>query len=609
MILREDDERPCPPVIRDVLVKRDGWSLYDESVAPEDQPPFHLFWKTNRFYPSQINACVYPYQRCNHYPKSSEITKKDGLYRHMKRMRVVHGAGLFNFVPETFTLPNEYVKFCQFFADERDKAQTLHEQQQQQGSSASGTTIPATTALPSCGNRNRGPNPLFICKPAELSRGRKIFVFDDIGELTYDCSSVVQRYVDRPLLIFGHKVDFRIYVLVTSFQPLRMYIYDNFLTRFSGEEYNTDSKDNFVHLTNYSVTKTSTSDALRNAGVGETCKWDGDRTREYFASCGVDFSLLWTRIETLVRCTVLSIFHLVPQKQQCFELYGFDILFDEQLQPWLIEANFSPALAVESDVDVRVKHGLIHDLVQTLNIQQRPTVYGGSDDDVETPDISSRGVQAPSPTTNRPPRSGGDIGGCHKSTTPVPKKSSSFVSARTMQTKASGADAAPMRVGRDALPRVGSAGARTQSSQPPTLSGPSAQAARSVRGTPPAGNGAAAVRGARTQRSSSSSVLSRLAPPPSSTSSPSGGGGTASSSLTFVDKAYGRMKLIFPFNNETEKYSLQALQPGALESTLKLMLAEVRKVDARAAQQLRPLAAVYAERSRKPGTSRKQQQQ
>lgn len=341
MILREDDERPCPPVIRDVLVGKDGWSLYDESVPPQEQPPPNLFWKTNRFYPSQIDSLKYPYQRCNHYPKSSEITKKDGLYRHMKRMRVVHGASLFGFFPETYNLPNEYVKFCQYFADERDKAQSANK-----------------------------PPPMYIVKPSDLSRGRKIFVFNDIGELSYDCTSVVQKYIDRPLLIFGHKVDFRIYVLVTSFQPLRCYMHTNFLTRFGGEPYNLDSKDTYVHLTNYSVTKTSTSDALRRAGVGETCKWDGTQSRSYFAKCGVDFELMRVRIGTIVQATLLSICHLVPSRPQCFELYGFDILFDESLRPWLIEANFSPALAVESGVDERVKHALIHDLVATLNIPQ-----------------------------------------------------------------------------------------------------------------------------------------------------------------------------------------------------------------------------------------------
>jgi hypothetical protein len=70
---------------------------------------------------------------------------------------------------------------------------------------------------------------------------------------------VVSRYIDNPLILFGHKFDLRIYVVVTSFDPLRVYIYREGLARFASEKYSnevfTDEKSKFSHLTNYSINK------------------------------------------------------------------------------------------------------------------------------------------------------------------------------------------------------------------------------------------------------------------------------------------------------------------------------------------------------------------
>jgi len=70
-----------------------------------------------------------------------------------------------------------------------------------------------------------------------MSRGRGIYIIDDIAEVNVDDLSIVSRYITNPLLINGHKFDLRIYVLVTSVEPLRIYVFKEGLARFATEEY------------------------------------------------------------------------------------------------------------------------------------------------------------------------------------------------------------------------------------------------------------------------------------------------------------------------------------------------------------------------------------
>lgn len=66
------------------------------------------------------------------------------------------------------------------------------------------------------------------------------------------------KYISNPHLINQLKYDLRVYVLVTSFNPLRVYIYEDGLVRFATEKYSNDPRQlqkKYVHLTNFSVNK------------------------------------------------------------------------------------------------------------------------------------------------------------------------------------------------------------------------------------------------------------------------------------------------------------------------------------------------------------------
>ena len=93
-----------------------------------------------------------------------------------------------------------------------------------------------------------------------MARGTGIKVVNKWCQIPKGSPLVVQRYIARPHLINNTKYDLRIYVLMTSLNPMRVYIYDEGLVRFASNAYSTENEslgDVYMHLTNYSINKNS----------------------------------------------------------------------------------------------------------------------------------------------------------------------------------------------------------------------------------------------------------------------------------------------------------------------------------------------------------------
>lgn len=69
------------------------------------------------------------------------------------------------------------------------------------------------------------------------------------------------------------------------------------------------------------------------------CKWTFRQLRRYFEQSGYFDWILWQKISCLVTLTILSQAAGIPKSSNCFEFFGFDVLIDENLKPWLLEVN------------------------------------------------------------------------------------------------------------------------------------------------------------------------------------------------------------------------------------------------------------------------------
>ena len=349
----------------------------------------NLIWKLIQ--PNKMKMLIrniHNNQKYNHFISTFHLGRKDNLYKHFKYYKRLFPE-MYNYAPATFILPTDGPDF-EIEYKKNKKA-------------------------------------LCIVKPVNLSRGRGIHLLKGESEFKnlYKKSTqlnvpqyLISRYIDKPHLLNNKKYDLRLYILVASFTPLRIYLYNNGLVRFATEDYQRGDLDNvYIHLTNYSINKNNLKYKLNNNLKKQQCeifsreeneteaegglegdlynleegeeneddniaddndsnKWSLIEYRNHFKKIGQHniMDMIWNQIESIVIKTIISVSkeyykNIFPNKiNNSFELYGFDILIDEKYRAWIMEVNVNPSLHCTSPLDLSIKTDLISDIFNVVGI-------------------------------------------------------------------------------------------------------------------------------------------------------------------------------------------------------------------------------------------------
>ncbi|MBN3293827.1 TTLL6 polyglutamylase, partial [Polypterus senegalus] len=279
------------------------------------------------------------YQKINHFPGMSEICRKDLLARNMNRMLKLFPKE-YNIFPRTWCLPAD-----DFQAYSRAKKHKT-----------------------------------YICKPDTGCQGRGIFVTKSAKDIKAGEDMICQLYISKPFTVDGFKFDLRIYVLVTSCDPFRIFVYNEGLARFCTTKYsdpnNANVDDICMHLTNYAINKHS-DNFVRDDDTGSKRKLS--TFNRHMEEKGYDIGKMWGDIEDVIIKTLISAHPILKHNYNtcfpnhvtgsaCFEILGFDILLDRRLKPWLLEVNHSPSFTTDSKLDREVKDNLLYDTLVLINL-------------------------------------------------------------------------------------------------------------------------------------------------------------------------------------------------------------------------------------------------
>jgi len=99
-----------------------------------------------------------------------------------------------------------------------------------------------------------------------MSRGRGIILFKNLVEIldhtgNKEAQWIAQKYIENQLIVKKRKFDIRLWVLVQSWNPLTIWVYEEPYVRFPANDYTEDDMmDIDAHLTNNSIGKGHKSD-------------------------------------------------------------------------------------------------------------------------------------------------------------------------------------------------------------------------------------------------------------------------------------------------------------------------------------------------------------
>ncbi len=367
-------------------------------------------------------------QIVNHFECHHEVTTKDCLFRNMYVHAESKRVNVFDFVPITFLLDVDSESFCadlerfvhcynildsaKASANSEEAVRTIN-QKLSQFPIFGEKKIPPHSKAKLYPTHYAGQN-IWILKPTGFNRGRGVSVFETVdrlktllrfysegvvengaAELTAANSQsptsvsapattmsnlnnlpsiiksrafVIQKYVERPLLIRDRKFDIRVWALVT--QEMKLYFFKEGYIRTSCETYSIDSgsvEKRNVHLTNNAVQKFCENYGAFEDGNQLSFPQFQDYLNEKHADQHIDvYKNLVVQMKDLIKFSMMAVRRkLNPDDRKiCFELFGYDFLIDEAFKVWLIEVNTNPCLEESSSILKMLLPRMIDDMLK-----------------------------------------------------------------------------------------------------------------------------------------------------------------------------------------------------------------------------------------------------
>lgn len=158
---------------------------------------------------------------------------------------------------------------------------------------------------------------------------------------------IIQKYIEKPFLYNGRKMDLRIWVLITH--KMQVYAFKEGHLKTCSFDFNIEDKNAFVHLTNYSFQKNCSN--FENYEIGNEVSFNS--FQEMLDAQGVNVKVypdIFNKAKELIKHSMKSVKQKLNfnDRKFCFEIFGYDLMMDTSLNMYLIEVNTNPGIDFSS---------------------------------------------------------------------------------------------------------------------------------------------------------------------------------------------------------------------------------------------------------------------
>ena len=300
------------------------------------------------------NLIINKNQKINRYFNYKEYVSKSLLYLNYRKMQKIFPSD-YNYMLETYSYPEDrdliISKFENYYYD------------------------------------SNSTDNIWLIKLKLSSIGHGISIMKKFPKLNKNF--LITKYLNNPHIIKGVKYDLRFHGLITGIKPLKIYLYNEGLVRFATEKYDYYNQDNkYSFLTNLYVNIKNKKRFIypqNNSNIEDSNLWNLKVFQNYLLKIGINYNTIYDKVKDIFIKMIFSVRKKLIKtidnyklsNSNFYHLIGFDIILDENLKPYLLEANRYTGLRDDNDAEKNFTFNLI---IDTINLVGLKDIYKKDND-------------------------------------------------------------------------------------------------------------------------------------------------------------------------------------------------------------------------------------